>query len=154
MSKLLKGIFVSLLLTAVARINSTTVLNRSLFSCGSCETRVRKEWMRADDGAGMAEKVGMANVDREGGLRMAKPDLGPLLGRPGRAPRRMPPLPPPLKSVSALVVVSLFTAASKSGDNLQESMVSGTTAREKIRGMSEKSILKNKNQTYVHADMP
>ena len=29
----------------------------------------------------MAVKVGMASVDKEGGLRMAKPDLGPLVGR-------------------------------------------------------------------------
>ena len=60
--------------------------------------------MRADDGAGMAAKVGMASVDKEIGLRMANPDLGPLVGRPGRAPRRMPALPPPL-TVSALIVV-------------------------------------------------
>jgi len=77
------------------------------------------ERIRAEEGGGMAVKVGMASVDKEGGLRMAKPDLGPLVGRPGRAPRRRPPPPAlPLEKASALIVVSLFTAASKSGNSL------------------------------------
>lgn len=86
------------------------------------------ERIRAEEGGGMAVKVGMASVDREGGLRMAKPDLGPLVGRPGRTPRRMPPLPAPaLEKASALIVVSLLTAESKSGNSLCVSMGSGTT---------------------------
>ena len=87
--------------------------------------RVRMERRSAEEGGGRAVKVGMARVDREGGLRMARLlDLGPFVGRPpGRAPRRMPP---PLEKASALIVVSWFTAASKSGDNLCESMGSGT----------------------------
>lgn len=107
------------------------------------------ERMRAEEGGGMAVKVGIASVDREGGLRIAKPDLG-LLGRPGRAPRRMPPLPPPPTNASALIVVSLFTAASKSGDSLCESMGSGTIARTKMREVSRLKAI----QTYVRADMP
>lgn len=81
--------------------------------------------MRAEEGGGMAVNVGMASVDRDGGLRIAKPALGPPVGRPGRAPRRMPP---PAEDVSALMVVSLFTAESKSGNSLCVSMGSGTIA--------------------------
>jgi hypothetical protein len=107
-NKLLNGIFVSLLLPDVARINSTTVLSKSLFSRGSRKIRERIERMRTGEGGGIDLKEGMASVDRDGGFRSANPDLGPS---------RMPPPPPPICD-SALTVVSLFTAASNSDDNL------------------------------------
>jgi hypothetical protein len=66
---LLKGIFVILLSFAVALTSSTTVLNKSLFSRGNFAIKERKAEIRLCEAGRIPLKDGMANVDREGGLR-------------------------------------------------------------------------------------
>lgn len=88
-NKLLNGIFVCWLSLAVARINSATVRMRSLFSTGSWPTRDLKALRSPRDGGRMLLKLGIANVESEGGFR--KP-CKPLLGPEGSVGPR-PPIP-------------------------------------------------------------
>lgn len=69
-SRLLRGIFVSLLAWYVALISWTMVRIRSLFSCGSRAMRDLRFLTRALDAVGMPLKLGIARVDSDGGLRM------------------------------------------------------------------------------------
>ena len=83
-NRLLKGIFVSLLAAAVARMRSTTVRARSRFSCGSREINVLRSCTSWLEAAGMPWNEGMASVESEGGFRRPalKFPFG-LLGNPG-----------------------------------------------------------------------
>ena len=84
--RLLKGILVSLLRFAVALIRSVTVCNKSRFSWGSPAMSDLRAFTRDSEGARMPEKLGMASVDSDGGLRMAGTfppvfESGPLIPR-------------------------------------------------------------------------
>ena len=67
-------------------INSVTVLRRSLFSGGSRKIREFKASSSDLDGGGMPWKLGIASVDRDGGLRKAVKPLFGLEGKPGPFP--------------------------------------------------------------------
>lgn len=68
-NKLLKGIFVALRSSAVALMSSVTVRMRSLFSGGSCDINDLSALIKEREGGRIPVKLGIANVDREGGFR-------------------------------------------------------------------------------------
>jgi hypothetical protein len=75
--RLLRGIFVSLLCFAVARMSSVTVRIRSLFSGGSWPINDLRALRRDWEGGRMELKLGIASVESDGGLRIAWTFLGP-----------------------------------------------------------------------------
>lgn len=122
-SRLLSGIFVSLLSLAVALMSSVTVLIKSRFSSGSWKSRERKAFISDLEGGRMPANEGIASVEREGGLRIAGrlPMRGPE-GNPG-------PLRPDrggLEDSDALALLSWVKAASKYGKRAWVRMGSGT----------------------------
>jgi len=82
-NKLLRGILVSLLAFAVARINSTTVRMRSQFSIGSWAISALRVVTNVSEAGGMPLNDGIAKVDSDGAFRteLLKPGRG-LLGSP------------------------------------------------------------------------
>lgn len=92
--RLLRGIFVSLLSLEVARMRSTTVCRMSRFSTGRQVMRCRSTPRSVADAGRTPAKLGIARVDREGGLRRAGPPRG-LDGRPNPLSLRFGWLPAP-----------------------------------------------------------
>ncbi len=82
-SKFPRGIFVSLLRSAVAWMSSTTVYNKSRFSAGSNAISTARASREASEVARNPAKLGSARVERDGGLRNAKPDGMPPFGPAG-----------------------------------------------------------------------
>jgi hypothetical protein len=125
-SKLLRGIFVILLCLVVSLTRSTTVRSKSRFSSGIRAINDESAFRRESEGGRIAEKVGIASVERDGGLRIG---TGPALGPDGNAG--------PLVAVDVALVgeaascarasVSAAIAASKYGCSSGVKMDSGTT---------------------------
>jgi hypothetical protein len=81
-SRLLRGIFVSILRAAVAFISSVTVRRTSRFSRGKRAMRALSVSISVDEGARSDDEVGRVKVESDGGLRSAGIGLGPE-GIPG-----------------------------------------------------------------------
>lgn len=124
--RLLNGIFVTFERAAVALMRSVTVRSKSRFSRGKRLMSVDNASSSVLDGNGIPLKLGCANVEREGGLRM--PISGPTLGPDGRPGPRIPARGRRC-SFRVEFALSMFIAASNWAESSSVKMGSGSSRR-------------------------